>query len=292
MGAAVHLGLAVPASRLGTLVYLNAPFVGWLSADGPTGEPVGRRRVTQWYLAYVIALCGLAATAAMLHEAQEQQRPRLVRVFAGIAILAAVSLALAVAPDPRGYRCDLRGVDWVPVLASTAFGAGDPRVLRRLRGRHPAADLRAAGAGRPRRGCGVRPRRARRRGCRRHPDDPAAPYRGPARRGRSAVDGVDRGRACPGVRNVGTPVGHLLVEGAGVLAVTVAVAATMRGAGIDRTGRGGGHGGRRHDRGAGPVQPSPRSVPLFPVSQGWPASSALWCSLAVDGGDPRRRRVA
>jgi hypothetical protein len=94
-------GLLMPASRIGTLVHLNAPFAGWVSSDSSThavswvagGSPL-------WYLAYVTLLCGVAASAAMLHEAWGAQRSRLVRIWAVLVGLALVALALAAASDP------------------------------------------------------------------------------------------------------------------------------------------------------------------------------------------------
>jgi hypothetical protein len=95
------IGLLVPASRVGTLIHLNAPFATWVSSDNATqavswvagGSPV-------WYLAYATLLCGVAASAAMLHEAWGEQRSRLVRVWAILVVLALVSLAMAAAADP------------------------------------------------------------------------------------------------------------------------------------------------------------------------------------------------
>jgi len=94
-------GLLMSASRVGTLVHLNAPFATWVSSDSSNeavswiagGSPV-------WYLVYVTLLCGVAASAAMLHEAWGAQRSRLVRVWAILVGLALVSLALAAASDP------------------------------------------------------------------------------------------------------------------------------------------------------------------------------------------------
>lgn len=94
-------GLLMPASRVGTLVHLNAPFATWVSSDSSTeevswvagGSPV-------WYLVYVTLLCGVAASAAMLHEARGARRSRMVRVWAILVGLALVSLALAAASDP------------------------------------------------------------------------------------------------------------------------------------------------------------------------------------------------
>ena len=100
------------------------------------------------------------------------------------------------------------------------------------------------------------------------------------------------------LRNGHTPAGHLLVEGVGVLAVTVAVAAALRAYGVNDPGEivatvvGG------TILGCVLFNPPPRSVPLFPVSQGWAASTTLWCALAVAATilvvtasrDPHRRR--
>lgn len=82
-------------------------------------------------------------------------------------------------------------------------------------------------------------------------------------------------------RNAVTPVAALLVEGAGVLAVAVALAAVLRYLGRTEPG----------DVVASAVgatvlvllvfNPPPRSVPLFPAGDGWAASSALWCVLAA-----------
>ena len=92
--------LAMSASRIGNLAHVWAPFVGWLSADGPTQAPWIAGGSPLWHLIYITALCGLAATAAMLHDAWGTQRARLIRVFVLVSVLALVSLALAAAADP------------------------------------------------------------------------------------------------------------------------------------------------------------------------------------------------
>lgn len=94
-------GLSMSASRVGTLIHLNAPFTMWTSGDGPDHGPVwvvGGSPL--WYLVYITLLCGVAASAAMIHEAVGAQRSRLVRVWVILTVLALTSLALAVAPDP------------------------------------------------------------------------------------------------------------------------------------------------------------------------------------------------
>jgi hypothetical protein len=82
-------------------------------------------------------------------------------------------------------------------------------------------------------------------------------------------------------RNTMTAVGALLVEGAGVLAVAVALAAIIR-----LTGRA--EPGEIVASALGAsmlavliLNPWPGPVSLFPVGDGWAASTALWCSLAV-----------
>jgi hypothetical protein len=100
-GALATAGLAMSASRIGTLVHLNAPYTAWVSSDSPNhAHPWVAGGSPLWYLVYITLLCGVAACAAMLHEAWGAQRSRLVRVWAILAVLALVSLALAVVPDP------------------------------------------------------------------------------------------------------------------------------------------------------------------------------------------------
>lgn len=94
-------GLAMSASRVGSLVRLHAPFTSWISSDSPTqSDPWVAGGSPVWYLVYITLLCGVAAISAMLHEARGSQRSLLVRVWVLIVVLALASLALAVAPDP------------------------------------------------------------------------------------------------------------------------------------------------------------------------------------------------
>jgi hypothetical protein len=93
-------GLAMPASRLGNLVHLNPPFTTWTSADGPSEALWFAGGSPGWYLAYVTTLCGLAATAAMLHEAVGSRRSTLLRVLVALAVVALGCLALAAVADP------------------------------------------------------------------------------------------------------------------------------------------------------------------------------------------------
>ena len=93
-------GLLMSPSRIGTLVHLNAPFTTWVSSDSPTAASWVAGGSPVWYLVYVTLLCGVGASAAMLHEAWGAQRSRLVRIWAVLVVLALVSLALAAASDP------------------------------------------------------------------------------------------------------------------------------------------------------------------------------------------------
>ena len=93
-------GLLMSASRVGTLVHLNAPFTTWVSSDSPAAASWVAGGSPGWYLIYVTLLCGVAASAAMLHEAWGAQRSRLVRVWAVLVGLALLALALAAASDP------------------------------------------------------------------------------------------------------------------------------------------------------------------------------------------------
>ena len=73
----------------------------------------------------------------------------------------------------------------------------------------------------------------------------------------------------------------MLIEGAGVLAVAVASAAVLRRAGRIEPGE-----IVASVLGAAMLavlifNPPPRSVPIFPGSDGWAASTALWASLAA-----------
>jgi hypothetical protein len=82
-------------------------------------------------------------------------------------------------------------------------------------------------------------------------------------------------------RSAMTPVGALLVEGAGVIAVAVALSALIRLAGRIEPGE-----VVASVMGASMLavlilNPLPRSIPFFPVGDGWAASTALWGSLAV-----------
>jgi hypothetical protein len=90
----------LPASHLSDLLRLSAPFAFWTS--GHTGE--GGNWVAGgspwWHLAYLVLLCGLAATAAMAHEAVGARRARLWRVLTVLGVLAVSALAMAAAGDP------------------------------------------------------------------------------------------------------------------------------------------------------------------------------------------------
>lgn len=82
-------------------------------------------------------------------------------------------------------------------------------------------------------------------------------------------------------RAASTPTLALLLEGAGAMAVAVALAACLRLAGDNEPG----------DIIASVcgaailaillLNPLPRSLPLFPIAEGWATSSALWASLIL-----------
>ncbi|GIG20208.1 hypothetical protein Cch01nite_09320 [Cellulomonas chitinilytica] len=98
------------------------------------------------------------------------------------------------------------------------------------------------------------------------------------------------------LRSTATPAGALLVEGAGILTITVALAAMLRFAGRDEPG----------DVAATVVCaamvalivfPHPWSAHVFPVEDGWTGSSVLWSALGAAAAavvvaasrDPARR---
>ena len=84
-------------------------------------------------------------------------------------------------------------------------------------------------------------------------------------------------------RNGATAVGALLVEGAGMLAVAVAVSAVLRLAGRAEPGEIVASFMGASMLGVLIFNPLPASMPLFPVDNGWAASTALWGSFAVAG---------
>ena len=84
-------------------------------------------------------------------------------------------------------------------------------------------------------------------------------------------------------RTPSTPLLALVVEGTGVMAVAVALAACLRKAGNNEPG----------DIIASIcgaailaillLNPLPQSLPLFPIAEGWATSSTLWASLVLTG---------
>jgi hypothetical protein len=94
-----QFAMVLSAARLANLAHLQAPFVYWIWGDADHPDAVAGGS-PWWYLAYITLLCGLAATAAMIHEAGEAKRARLVRVLVVLALLALASLGLAAAADP------------------------------------------------------------------------------------------------------------------------------------------------------------------------------------------------
>ena len=87
-------------SRVANLVHLNPPFTAWVSSDAPNVRFWVAGGSPAWYLAYIALLGGLAAAAAMVHEAVGAQRSWLLRALGILAVLALACLALASAADP------------------------------------------------------------------------------------------------------------------------------------------------------------------------------------------------
>lgn len=95
----VSLGISVSLdgapSTVARAVHLSAPFTFF--ADVPGTYPA----IDTWpgsptaYLVYLLALCGLAAAAAVLHDAQGALRSRLLRIGAGVLVVAVVAWVLA-----------------------------------------------------------------------------------------------------------------------------------------------------------------------------------------------------
>jgi hypothetical protein len=94
------VSLALSPSRIGTLLHLNAPFTGWVSADGPRRPAWVAGGSPGWYLGYLILLCGLAVTAACLPGTSGPRRRRILRLLGVLAVVTVGCLALAVLPDP------------------------------------------------------------------------------------------------------------------------------------------------------------------------------------------------
>jgi len=94
------VSLAMPPSRAGTLLHLSAPLTAWVSADGPRSPAWVAGGSPGWYLGYLLLLCGLAATAALLPSATGARRGRLLGLLGVLGVAAVACLALAVLPDP------------------------------------------------------------------------------------------------------------------------------------------------------------------------------------------------
>ena len=82
-------------------------------------------------------------------------------------------------------------------------------------------------------------------------------------------------------RDVHIPLGHLVVEGLGVLAVAVAMAAVVRRAGRVEPGDVAATAVGATILGIVVFDPPPHSVPLFPVMHNWSSSSILWAALVL-----------
>lgn len=82
-------------------------------------------------------------------------------------------------------------------------------------------------------------------------------------------------------RNATTPTRDLMVEGAGLLVVAVALAAALRLAGHAEPGESVASIIGTATIGLIIVNPPPRSVPVFPIADGWAASTTLWGCLTI-----------
>lgn len=175
----------------------------------------------------------------------------------------------------------LRGVDWTAVVASSTIGAAILTGCATFSGHEPPFGylrlaLIALGAA----GAFVL-------------DDPAAAvvdsvpctrrHRTAARATAAALPFLvwTVGVVAVDMRTTGAPVAALLSEGAGVLAVAVTLAAVLRQFGHTDPGE-----IVASVMGSALLaeiifRPPPRSVPLFPVGDGWAVSTALWCSVTV-----------
>ena len=77
------VALALPPSRVaGTLLHLSAPTKLGPSADGPRSPAWIAGGSPGWYLGYLLMLCGLAVTAALLPSTTGPRRGRLLRLLA------------------------------------------------------------------------------------------------------------------------------------------------------------------------------------------------------------------
>jgi len=94
------VSLAQPPSRSGTFLHLSAPFTAWVSMDSPRSAAWVAGGSPGWYLAYLVLLCGLAASAALFPGSTGPRRTRVLRVLGSLAVVAVVCLVLAVLPDP------------------------------------------------------------------------------------------------------------------------------------------------------------------------------------------------
>ncbi|GIG20210.1 hypothetical protein Cch01nite_09340 [Cellulomonas chitinilytica] len=97
VGVASIGGSTMAASHLSNLVSLATPFTLWTSGGAGAAFMGGS---PGWYLLFLTTLCGLAAAAALWHEARGASRARLGRTLVVLGLLAAAGLLLAAAADP------------------------------------------------------------------------------------------------------------------------------------------------------------------------------------------------
>jgi hypothetical protein len=81
------------------VLHLLTPYTAFLETNSEGGAPTLVTSFTGspfWFLVWTVALCGLAATAALLHAAEGAVRRTLLGWFAGSAVVALVALVLGV----------------------------------------------------------------------------------------------------------------------------------------------------------------------------------------------------
>jgi hypothetical protein len=96
LGAQTIAAVDAP-SRLGAALRMTAPFTTWTSVDPGSSSIDTWLGSPRWHLLYLVTLCVLAATAAMLRGAAGRTRTLLLRVGAACAVVAVLSAVAATA---------------------------------------------------------------------------------------------------------------------------------------------------------------------------------------------------
>jgi len=102
------------SSLFARILHMASPYTAFATGDG-NGEHISRVMTSftgspVWYAVWTLALCGLAATAALWHGAQGETRHTVGRAFLALVAVALVSLVLAVAMgNQTNFRTTERG---------------------------------------------------------------------------------------------------------------------------------------------------------------------------------------